>query len=90
MGSSHSSGPSSYEIAAEQAKAEQAEKERLAAEKASKIAAANASAAAGNGEEKGGDAEPYSGGALSQKKKKTSTLAGEGEQTFGQNGSLGG
>ena len=34
MGSSHSSGPSSYEIQAEQAKAEKAEEKRLAAEKA--------------------------------------------------------
>jgi hypothetical protein len=88
MGSSHSSGPSSYEIAAKQAKAEKAEKERIAAEKASKIDAANASAA--GGEATGGKAEPYDGGALALKRKRTSTLAGEGEQTFGGNGSLGG
>ena len=86
MGSRHSSGPSSYEIAAKQAKAEKAEQERIAAEKASRIAAANASAA--GGEATGGEAGPYSGGALTRKK--GSTLAGEGEQTFGGNGSLGG
>ena len=89
MGSSHSSGPSSYEIQAEQAKAEKAEEKRLAAEKAGRIAAANASAAAGGGKAEGGKAEPYEGGALSRRKK-TSTLAGEGEQTFGSNGTLGG
>ena len=91
MGSSHSSGPSSYEIAKRQEDAEAAEKKRLEEEKASRIAAANASAAAeaANAKAVGGKAEPYEGGALS-KKKKTSTLAGEGEQTFGSNGSLGG
>lgn len=89
MGSSHSSGPSSYEIAKQEAEAKAAEEKRLAAEKAGRIAAANASAAAGGGKVEGGKAEPYEGGALSRRKK-TSTLAGEGEQTFGSNGSLGG
>lgn len=84
----HSSGPSSYEIAMKEEKARKAEEARLAAEKASKIAEANASASA-DGEAAGGEAELYDGGALT-KKKKGSTLAGEGAQTFGSNGNLGG
>ena len=88
MGSSHSSGPSSYEIAMEQQKAEEAEQARLKAEKEKSIQAAN-SAPETEGAQ-GGDAEKYAGGALAAKKKKGSTLAGEGEQTFGKNGSLGG
>lgn len=87
MGSSHSSGPSSYEIEMEQQKAEEAEEARLKAEKEKSIQAAN-SAPETEGAQ-GGDAEKYTGGALA-KKKKGSTLAGEGEQTFGKNGSLGG
>ena len=90
MGSSHSSGPSSYEIAKQQQMAEDAEKARLEKEKAESIAAANASSANSGVEAEGGKAE-YEGGALSSaKKKRGSTLAGEGEQTFGKNGSLGG
>lgn len=90
MGISHSSGPSSYEIAMEQQKAEEAEQKRLEAEKQAKIREANAASnTADSTGESGGDAEPYKDGALS-KKKKGSTLAGEGEQTFGKSGSLGG
>ena len=62
----------------------------LEKEKAESIAAANASSANSGVEAEGGKAE-YEGGALSSaKKKRGSTLAGEGEQTFGKNGSLGG
>lgn len=90
MGSSHSSGPSSYEIAQEQQKAEDAEKARLEKEAQESVNKTNASSANSGIEASGGTADTYEGGALSSKKKRGSTLAGEGEQTFGKNGSLGG
>ena len=53
------------------------------------MSAANAEAS--KGEMKGGEGSGDYDGALSgAKKKKGSTLAGEGAQTFGANGSLGG
>ena len=85
----HSSGPSSYEIQAQQRKAEEAERKRIAAEEAREVAKANSEAS--TGDMKGGDGSGDYNGALSDaKKKKGSTLAGEGAQTFGANGSLGG
>ena len=89
MGSSHSSGASSYEIAQEQQKAEDAEKARLEKEAQKSVNETNASSANSGIKASGGTAEAYEGGALS-KKKRGSTLAGEGEQTFGRNGSIGG
>ena len=85
----HSSGPSSYEIQKRQEMAEETERKRIAAERASEIAKANSDAS--TGDMKGGEGSGDYDGALSgAKKKKGSTLAGEGAQTFGANGSLGG
>ena len=85
----HSSGPSSYEIQARQAAAERAEKRRVEAAKAAETARANAEAA--GGETQGGEGSGDYDGALSAaRRKKGATLAGEGAQTFGANGSLGG
>lgn len=90
MGSSRSKGPSSYEIAQEQQKAAEAERMRLEREAQKSVERTNASSANSGIKASGGTADAYEGGALSSKKKKSSTLAGEGEQTFGQNSSLGG
>lgn len=85
----HSSGPSSYEIQAQQKAAEEAERKRIAAEKAKSVAEANAQAS--GGETKGGEGSGDYDGALSgARKKKGATLAGEGAQTFGASGNLGG
>lgn len=89
MGGRKSSGPSAYEIQKQQENARIVEEKRLANERAARIAEANASASGGGGEE-GGEAGVYDGGALSSKRKKGATLAGEGAQTFGSSGSLGG
>jgi hypothetical protein len=84
----HSSGPSSYEIQEQQRKAEEAEKKRIADEKAKATAEANAHASGGetHGGEGSGD---YDGALSAAKRKKGATLAGEGAQTFGSNGNLG-
>ena len=82
-----SSGPSPYEIQKRQEMAEEAERQRIAKERANATAAANAQAS--KGEMKGGEGSGDYDGALSRAKKKGSTLAGEGAQTFGANGSLG-
>lgn len=88
MGGSHSSGPSAYEITEQQRKAEEAEKMRIAKERARATAEANAQAS--KGESQGGEGSGDYDGALSgAKKKKGATLAGEGAQTFGANGNLG-
>ena len=85
----HSSGPSSYEIQKQQEMAEEAERQRIAKERANATAAANAEAS--KGEMKGGEGSGDYDGALSRaKKKKGATLAGEGAQTFGTSGNLGG
>lgn len=91
----HSSGPSSYKIqkkqeeaeAKKQAELKAAEKKAIDAANAS-IDAANAGAAAGAGSGQGAEEESVKG-ALSKARKKGATLAGEGAQTFGQNGNLG-
>lgn len=88
MGGRKSSGPSAYEIQKQQELARLEAERRQAAERAGRIAKANASASGGVGE--GGEASVYDGGALSTKQKKGATLAGEGAQTFGNSGSLGG
>lgn len=88
MGGRHSSGPSAYEIQEQQRKAEEAEKKRIADEKAAQTAKANAEAA--NGTQTGGEGSGDYDGALSgARKKKGATLAGEGAQTFGANANLG-
>ena len=85
----HSSGPSAYEIEAKRKAAEEAERQRIAAEKAREVSKANSEAS--TGETKGGEGSGDYNGALSDaKKKKGSTLAGEGAQTFGVSGNLGG
>ena len=85
----HSSGPSAYEIEAKRKAAEEAERQRAAAEKAREVA--NANSEASYGEAKGGEGSGDYNGALSEaKRKKGSTLAGEGAQTFGASGNLGG
>ena len=90
MGSSHSSGSSSYELEAKQEAAEKAEKEKLKAEREEAIAAANRSVSGGNEGGQGSGGGAYENGVLSKVGKKKSTLAGEGEQTFGEGKSLGG
>ena len=89
MGSRHSSGPSSYEIQQQQMKAEKEEAKRLEAENAEKVRQANASS---GGEPEAGQGQHVDSmeGALSKAKKKGATLAGEGAQTFGKSGNLGG
>jgi hypothetical protein len=85
----HSSGPSSYAIQKRQREAEEAERRRIAAEAAKEVNAANEEAS--NGVKHGGEGSgDYYGALSSAKKKKGSTLAGEGAQTFGGNGSIGG
>lgn len=84
----HSSGPSAYEIQAQQKAAEEAEAKRIAEEKAREVAKANASAA--NAETTGGEGSKMDGALSKAKQKKGATLAGEGAQTFGANGNLGG
>lgn len=85
----HSSGPSAYEIEAKRKAAEEAERQRIAAEKAREVSKANSEAS--TGDMKGGEGSGDYNGALSDaKKKKGSTLAGEGAQTFGASGNLGG
>lgn len=85
----HSSGPSSYEIQKQQKKAEEAEKRRIGEERARSVAEANAQAS--RGESQGGEGSGDYDGALSgARKKKGATLAGEGAQTFGASGNLGG
>lgn len=84
----HSSGPSSYEIERQQQKAEEAAKKRLSEERSKSVADANAQAS--GGESQGGEGSGDYDGALSAaKRRKGSTLAGEGAQTFGANGNLG-
>lgn len=84
----HSSGPSSYEIERQQQKAEEAAKKRLSEERSKSVADANAQAS--GGESHGGEGSGDYDGALSAaKRRKGSTLAGEGAQTFGTNGNLG-
>ena len=83
----HSSGPSAYEIQAQQKAAEEAEAKRQKEWAARQTAAANASS---GGEGDGEPKESVLEGALSKGKKKGATLAGEGAQTFGANGNLGG
>lgn len=93
--SKSSSGPSSYEIQEQQRKAEEIERKRIEDERkriederARAVAEANAQAS--GGETHGGEGSGDYDGALSgAKKKKGATLAGEGAQTFGANGSLG-
>ena len=80
----HSSGPSSYEIQERMKNAEEAEKKRVAQERAKEVADANKLASGGT--TSGGEG---SGVLSAVKRKKGSTLAGEGAQTFGVNGSLG-
>jgi len=85
----HGSGPSYYAIQAQQKAAEEAERQRIAKERANATAKANAEAS--KGEMKGGEGSGDYDGALSgARKKKGATLAGEGAQTFGASGNLGG
>ena len=85
----HSSGPSSYEIQKRQQAAEEAERRRIAAESAKSVAEANELAS--KGESQGGEGSGDYNGALSgARKKKGATLGGEGAQTFGASGNLGG
>lgn len=83
----HSSGPSAYEIEQRQKAAEEKEKRRMDAERLKSIQSAN-SAPETEGAQ-GGDAGAYGSGALARKRR-GGTLAGEGAQTFGGTGSLGG
>lgn len=83
-----SSGPSIYEIEAMRKASEKKEQERLEKEKRDAIAAIEAQSTEGSAS--GGEGYEYEGGALGGKRKRGSTLAGEGEQTFGKGGSLGG
>ena len=82
----HSSGPSAYEIQKKQQEAEEAKRREIARQREAETAAANKEAS--QGDMSGGEGSGDYFGALS-KKKKGSTLAGEGAQTFGSNGSLG-
>lgn len=84
----HSSGPSAYEIEASQKAAEEAEARRLEEERKEKNRKANESAGASTSAS-GGEGGTFSDGALARRKRGT-TLAGEGAQTFGNGGSLGG
>ena len=83
------SGPSSYEIQKRREMAEEAERKRIAAERAREVAKANSEAS--TGDMKGGvGSGDYDGALSSAKKKNGATLAGEGAQTFGTSGNLGG
>lgn len=84
----HSSGPSSYEIEASQKAAEEEEAKRLEEERKEKNRKANQSAGAST-TATGGEGGTFADGALARKKR-GATLAGEGAQTFGNGGSLGG
>lgn len=88
MGGGGSSGPSQREIYAAQEKAEKAEQERLAKERADAIAKANEGAS--NGVSSGGEGTKEGALTAARKTKKGATLAGEGRQTFGGNSNLGG
>ena len=85
----HGSGPSSYEIMKKQQEAEEAKRREIARQRDAETAAANKEASQGEmiGGEGSGD---YNGALSGAKKKKGSTLAGEGAQTFGASTNLGG
>lgn len=84
----HSSGPSSYKIQKRQEEAEARKQEELKEAERRAIREANASAGA-DAVGGAGSKEESAQGALSKARKKGATLAGEGAQTFGQNGNLG-
>ena len=90
MGSSRSGGSSSYELEMKREVAEAKERARLRAEREKAIDAANRSVVGGNEGGSGSGGSAYENGVLSKVGKKKSTLAGEGEQTFGEAKSLGG
>lgn len=80
----HSSGPSAYEIEASQKAAEEEEARRLKEKNRKANESAGASTRAS-----GGAGGTFSDGVLARRKR-GATLAGEGAQTFGNGGSLGG
>lgn len=84
----HSSGPSSYKIQKKQEEAEAKKQAEMKAAEQKAVDAANASAVGESSGGSGADEESVKG-ALSKARKKGATLAGEGAQTFGQNGNLG-